>query len=55
MAARLQHHRAAQVVVVLARLATLVEDRRAGEVGIAARDDAHRLAGHVHVGVAQDR
>ena len=53
MAARLQHHGGAQPVETLARIAALGQHRRAGEIRIAAGDNAHRLAGGVHVRIGE--
>ncbi len=52
--ARLEHHRAAQVIVVLARIPPLREHGLARERRVAARDDPHRLARRVHVDVGED-
>jgi hypothetical protein len=47
--ARLEHKRPAQVVVKLARLPPLLEDRGAPQLGIAAGHDPDRLARGMHV------
>ena len=49
MTARLEHKRPAQVVVKLARLPPLLEDRGAQQLRIAAGHDPDRLARGMHV------
>ncbi|MNI07130.1 hypothetical protein D3C73_601340 [compost metagenome] len=49
MAARLQHHGAAQMVEPVAHGAAFLKDRLAGEVERGRIEDAHRLARRVHV------